>query len=193
VRAGAGRGGTAILVAFLLLALMAGAALATGRNVLRELAAAADAAPEAGAEAAADSGLAWFLAWAEAEPEGVRAFLARLEGEPPGTPGSPPGQPGRGWAAAEDPLDQRFRLSVRRLGAWPGPEGAGTGHQAWRVTATGTCRSRGPGPAPTFSRVQELLCTAPPAGAWVGPAAGAVPVEPPPPWRLRVLVQGEVP
>jgi hypothetical protein len=177
-------GAAALLAAFLLLALLAGASLATGRLVLRDLAGEADVGPAAGAGAAAESGLEWFLAWAGADPDGLRTCLAALEGEPPGTPGQPPGDPGAAWAPAEDPLDQRFQLVIRRLGAWPGPPEDGPPPQAWRITATGTCRARTPGTPPVFMQVRELLCLAPPAQAG-GPG-------PPAPWAIRVLARRPV-
>ena len=182
------RGAAALLAAFLLLVLLAGASLATGRHLLRDLAGQADAGAAAGAEAAAESGLEWFLAWAGADPEGLRALLARGEGEPLGTPVEPPGEPGDGWAGPDDPLCQSFRLAIRRLGAWPEPSDAGPPRQAWRITATGTCRARGPARPPVFTQVRELLCLAPLAG--VAPEAGGP--EAPPPWALQVLAQRPV-
>lgn len=156
--AGRERGGAAILVAFLLLTLMAGAVLATGRNVLRELAAAAEAGPAAGAEAAAESGLDWFLAWAGAEPGALRALLEPLEA---GQPGARAELAAPDWAGPGEPLDQAFRVTVQRLGAWPG-----TAEQAWRVTSAGTCRPRGSGPVPPFRQVRELICTTPEGDPW---------------------------
>lgn len=187
------RGGATLLVAFMLLVLLAGATLATGRNVLRDLAMEADAGAAAGAEAAAESGLEWFLAWAGADPDGLRALLAGLEGQPPGTPAAPPGEPGAGWAGPEDPLDQAFRLAIRRQGAWPEPADAGPPLQLWRVTATGTCRARGQGRPPVFTQVRELLCLSPPAGGTVpGPAPEAAAPDTPAPWTLQVLARRPV-
>jgi hypothetical protein len=185
------RGGAALLAAFLLLVLMAGVTLATGRNVLRDLVMESDGGSAAGADAAAESGLAWFLAWAAEDPEALRTFLAALEAEPPGTPAAPPGEPGRGWAPEGDPLDQAFRLTLRRLGAWPEPEAAGPPRQAWRITSTGTCRARAPGAPPVFTQVRELWCLAPPAGV---PAPGGGPSGPdlPHPWALEVLARHPV-
>ena len=134
---GARRGGVAILAAFLLLSLMAAAAFATGRNLMRELAICADAVQGARAAAAAEAGLAWFLAQPPMAPE-VHAIRD--------VPGVDPGEAFR----------QRFQLRVRFLGLLPAPAGD-PGEPAeglWQVTSRGHCGVEGRG---DFIQVRELL------------------------------------
>jgi len=150
------RGGIAILVAFMLLALMAAAAFATSRNLVREL--------------------AWSSAAGGERDEGIQSFLAGLAEAPGGGGGNPPplasGGSERLFSQPADSLArQDFELRVRHLGAWPQP-GMGRGgaaggpadpsaippDQLWQVTATGRCRVAG---GRVSRQVRELLVTAP--------------------------------
>jgi hypothetical protein len=174
------RGGIAILVAFMLLALMAAAAFASSRNLVRELAVTGDGVPGARAASAAEAGLDWFLAWSSAaggeRDEGLQAFLAGLAEAPGGEGGHPPplasGGSERLFSQPAGSLArQDFELRVRHLGAWPQP-GMGRGgtaggpadpsaippDQLWQVTATGRCRTAG---GRVSRQVRELLVTAP--------------------------------
>ncbi len=186
------RGGVAVLVAFLLLALMAGAGLATSANVLRELAMGGDAGLGARAAGAADGGLEWFRAWSAGGGAGPGAFMARLEGQPPGVEIALPGPPRRmagesGAAALEVDLD----LRLRRLGVWPGQGGAGPVRHLWAVVATGRCRTRGR----EFVQARELIFSARAAGD-PDPAAAAPesPEDPAGPGRdVRIHARRPVP
>ena len=182
--AGAGRegGGVAILLAFMLLALMAGAGLATSRNLLRELAVAGDARLGDQAAAAAESGLEWFLAWASAAGDRAEGHLDI----PPGPPGGLFGEP------AQDAARQSCELRARDLGPFPPQAGAeaasGAPGRLWRVTATGRCRVGGPGgPGRVFTQVRELVAVLPLGPAGLGPGEGAPEPFPGPPrvlaWR----------
>jgi hypothetical protein len=144
-----GRGGVAILAAFMLLAVLASAALATSRNLARELAMAGAALQGARAAAAAESGLHWFLERCRGEAlldpardagEGYRldAPEALPDEDPPGSA-----------------LRQGFQLRVRQLGVLPGP---GPPERLWQVTATGRCGVPG---QPAFTQVRELLVASP--------------------------------
>jgi hypothetical protein len=166
------RGAVAVLAAFLLLALMAGAGLATSANVLRELAMGADAGLGARAAGAADGGLEWFRAWSAGGGAGPGAFMARLEGQPPGVEIALPGPPRRmagepGATALEADLD----LCLRRLGVWPGQGGAGPVRHLWAVVATGRCRTGGR----EFVQARELVFSAPAAAAPESPEDPAGP------------------
>jgi hypothetical protein len=140
---------------------MAGAGLATSANVLRELAMDADAGLGARAAGAADGGLEWFRAWSAGDGAGLRAPMARLEGQPPGVEIALPGPPRRG---AGEPgataLEVDLDLRLRRLGAWPGQGGDGPVRHLWGVVATGRCRARGR----EFVQARELIFSAPAAG-----------------------------
>jgi len=142
-----GRGGVAILAAFLLLAVMAAVAFATVRNLDRELAMAGDALQGARAAAAAEAGLDWFLArWrgeALLDPARDAGEGYRLD--------APEALPAEEGSA----LRQGFRLRARQLGVLPGP---GPPERLWQVTATG--RSGVPG-QPAFIQVRELLVACP--------------------------------
>ena len=174
------RGAIAILVAFMLLALMAAAAFATSRNLVRELAMAGDVVPGARAAMAAEAGLDWFLAWSSAAggrgDEGIQPFLAGLAETPGGGGGSPlPLASGGSERLFFQPVDsvarQDFELRVRHLGAWSQP-GMGRGgsaggpadpyaippDQLWQVTATGLCRVAG---GRVSRQARELLVTTP--------------------------------
>jgi hypothetical protein len=202
------RGGTAILAAFMLLVLMAGATLATSRNVVRELAICAGAQPGVRAACAADGALDWFRAWARDGGAGdLRPLLARLEGLPPGAeaplPGPPPG------ADADDgdsALEQDVRLRLQRVGSWPRrgapDEDCARPRVLWRVTALGYCRVRGLGRSREFLQARELLFSAPAAGpAEPVPAGAALPpepstLEPSPPdvgWGIQIHIWRPVP
>jgi hypothetical protein len=177
VRAAAQRGGTAILAAFLLLVLMAGAGLATSRNVVRDLAMGGDAVLGARAACAADSGLEWFLAWAREDPENLRTFLAGLEGEAPGSERSPPGTP-LALETPETSFTLGFQLRVGRLGAWtrPGAEGEAEEVVLWRVRSTGQARSAAQAQDKAFVQARELVFSTPPPGPSASvPEAGQEP------------------
>jgi hypothetical protein len=186
---------------------MAGAGFATSRNVVRDLAMDAGAARGAQAACAADSGLEWFLAWSREDRDGLRAFLARLEAEPPGTEGLPPDLPLDLDAGADPPWESDFQVRVLRLGAWDGPapgaaDGAGDA-QLWEVRSTGRCRVRGQRGGEAFTQVRVLWFSAPRAGAPGGPPAAPGPDPEPspelpfaagppgpgtePPWHMEIL------
>jgi hypothetical protein len=159
----------AILAAFMLLAALAAVALATSRNLDRELAMAGDALQGARAAAAAESGLDWFLARPRGEalldPARDAGAGYRLDA-PEALPAEDPGSA----------LRQGFQLRVRQLGVLPGP---GPPERLWQVTATG--RSGVPG-QPAFLQVRELLVASPEPGPGEEPQRGQ-----------RILAWREVP
>jgi hypothetical protein len=162
VRAGRERGGAALLLAFMILVLMAGAGLATSRNLMRELAMVGDARLGERAAAAADSGLEWFLAWAAEGWAGEdRLFPA---GPTEALFPDAQGEAGR----------QSFELRVRNLGPWPpdGDASAPPGDRLCRVTSIGRCRVGGR----TFIQVRELLAAIAPGSAGPGPGEGGSPM-----------------
>jgi hypothetical protein len=171
------RGGAAILVAFALLTLMAGAALATSRNVARELALGGAAVAGAKAAAAADSGLAWFRAWHEAGGEEARAFPADLAARPAGAAVPVPLPGGAAWLPLEGGQD--FKLQVRRLGPFPASGPGDPAAQLWQVTATGRFRFPG-GAGQPFLQVREWLAAWTPAQdpPEAGAPGGSAPTDP---------------
>ena len=159
------RGGAAILVAFMLLALMAGASFGTSRNLVRELAMCADQAQGAKAASAAEAGLAWFLDWADGDPDGFRSVLACAEADP-GEERAIPAPAGLPLEEADAALRQGFELRIRSLGALP-PAAAdrpGPAGRLWLVRCAGRSALRGRGPE-GFTQIRELLVASPPAGA----------------------------
>jgi len=160
-------GAVAILAAFMLLTLMAGVALATTRNLLRELPMAGPWLGEAEAAAAAESGLAWFLAWSAGEA-GLQVLDAGQEKVLAPPPGLLPAAPG-------SPFRQGFRLRIRPLGALAGPGGEAGAPELWLVTATG--HSAAEGQDRPFLQVRELVVAVPaaspgPGGPGQEPARG---------------------
>jgi hypothetical protein len=185
----------AILLAFMLLALMAGAAFGTGRNAQRELALCGEAVLGARAANAADAGLEWFLAWSANDGPRVQAFLAGLEQGAGPEDGAPPPDLPRDWEEGlgsgprTGPTRQSFTLRVRHLGSMPraepaaaGPEraepgsdpGPGVPDHLWAVTATGRCvvLDRSGRPLQTYRQMRELLLSGPPAAQGRDPARG---------------------
>jgi len=158
------RGGAAILVAFMLLALMTGAAFGTSRNLVRELAMCADQVHGAQAAAAAEAGLAWFLDWAAGDPPGCRSILG-AEGDS-GEERSLPAPPGLPLVRPDAGPRQSFELRIRCLGVLPAPapEGAGPGPgRLWLVRCAGRCAAGGQDPE-GFTQIRELLVAAPVSG-----------------------------
>ena len=183
-------------MAFLLLVLMAAAAFATSRNLVRELATGGAAWQAARAASAAESGLAWFLAWsAEDAGRELRPLLARLEA---GAGWEEESLPAGSQAGARDSSDRAgFGLRIRRLGSLPrpGPEPGAAPmpvpippDQLWQVTSTGHCLVDAQAEAQDqagFTQVRELLFTAPPAAE--------PPDSPAPPWAIKVRAWRTVP
>ena len=178
------RGGAAILVAFMLLTLMAGAAFGTSRNLTRELSMCADAARGARAASAAEAGLAWFLAWAAGDPAGLQGVLADAERASGRGGGLALPGPAEGLLDEPDaPLQTRFEVRIQPLGALAPPEAgeeappatgaeedagraeesAGRARRLWLVRSVGRCLAGGQD-RQGFAQVRELLVASAPAG-----------------------------
>jgi len=179
------RGALAIVLAFMLLVLMTGAAFATNRNVVRELILGGELVQGAKAAAAAEAGLDWFLAWS-AGPGNTggdwsNPLLAGLEtgASGAGAPEATATVVGAGLLAKapDSGARQGYRVRIQHLGSLPQCTLGQGGHPAgpadpsalpvdhlWLVTAVGRCQlalsgSRGQ----DFLQVRELLASAPSA------------------------------
>lgn len=163
------RGGLAILLTLLILAFLAGGALATAGNVLRESALATPGVPAAQAFAAADSGLDWVAAGVRAGDPAVVGPLARVLADP-GGPGECPlpaegeislGPVGEAGPRAGFTVQARYLgLLDRSPGGAPDPVSERVATQMalqplWEFTAHGRCRV---GPPGTAQQVYHQIC-----------------------------------